>query len=205
MHVPDVIETGKCTYNGRPFNVVSFKLEKNNRYYDFCTAGERCTACNMPQNDHQILTNDDVPRWINAEIDYMRREHLYNHLHAAGMFLFGVSFDGVEQNKYSAPGQGEQMSKVLHWDIARSQLTSDLLEKGFELSLLQAGDRPIVTVNTTAFDGLPSRFAQEYRGIAYGVMSAQFMKLRLWEANPKNAFLDILKNEPTWKTAAHKK
>lgn len=212
----EVMHSGKCTKNGKSFDVTDFTLVHNSRTYEFRTLKDLSieeSEENIYRNLH--LTSEDAYTYRNLPEATMR-EYLYDHLGASKMFHFLVQFDNVEQPKYFARGQGEQLSKVLHFELAFNQLYYELIARQFTIAstshdgTTQMDAPPHIATNATEFKDYPSEFAQEYnnpRGMLHSfvtVLKQQGMEVCLW-SEVKDDFLAAAKRTESWRTAGQRK
>lgn len=207
----DLMKSGKCSRNGRSFDVPEFKIGHRPRPFEFRTR-EKLSIEESERNIYRNLhvTGADVPPGSFPES--AMRHYLYDHLYSSQVFHFRVFFDGVEQIKYSVPGQGEHISKVLHCELTYSQLYHELVNKGFVVTSSSKGDRvnqynPFhLATNATVFSGFPADFQQGYPVRAWsswaGVLMPQGIEVLLWDP-VKNDFLIDVKTMGPWKLAAH--
>lgn len=209
----ELMKTGICSYQGKSFAIPNFKIEDRRNHfassaYKFCTGGEMESKINISRN-LQLLADNDAPSG-NPQLEDARREHLYNHTEAFKMFRFAVSFDGVEQPKYSEPGQAVCISKLMHWDLTFKLWRMGMFEKGYKITVaagnLKGNGFHDAHTNPSAFDGFPAHFAQSYERLGHedGVLNAFVVKVNLWDGDHSDHFLKVFKNDERWRTVGQK-
>lgn len=197
----ELMKSGKCARGATTIAITDFKLSNqfNNQVYNFRTQQHLSIeeSENIIYNNLQ-LTWQDAPRYYTRTETKPKynnekavREYLYEHLDSQDMFTFRATFDGQEQPIYSVPGQGEYLSKVLHWEIAHKQLIYDLIKNNFTV----IRPEPVSTYNldgtwiqsrnvdhTPTLKNLYSQLFQYFPSKPGGVLTPQAVGLLLWNS-----------------------